>query len=367
MNAIRKDIYKHILTKIAGCELEKGDRIPTEVQLAKSFNTNRMNAHLAVKELEKSGIVKRNKRQGTTVTKTISDVDIDNLKTTASNIVNIMASPADKRFNIHWNESTLLDFETIVNQKGYRVYFQELPHNEKVLNECMDELSKKNSKALVILPDHGGTQIILDNLECFEKYRGDIIMLDRGGIPLRAFPYHTVGFNSYEEGVVAGKYLAGKGYTNIAYFGNKVGNKVGNKLPFWVKHRYEGLKFGLKGLCIPECHILDNRDSIGKAVFERITMSPEQLVIVGCNDSAATMALEYARKHGLNAPGDFHIMGFDNVLDLRSNNLTTVAIPIDKIGFAIANMIVAQLPWKKEDVILNIKLRSRIIERDTCS
>ncbi len=365
MNATRKEIYKHILTRIADSELTKGDRIPTEMELAKAFNTNRMNAHLAVKELEKEGIVKRNKRQGTIVAKNVAKIDIDDLKASASSVVYALASPADKRFNIHWNESTLLEFETLLNKKGYRIHHDELPHELEKLKKLVGEISKKGVKALVLLPCSGGTKIILENSECFENFSGDIIMLNRGAANLAGFSGHTVGFDPYEEGVIAGKYLKEKGINakNVFYLGYIY--EIRTETAHWVKQRYEGLKFALGNPASLDLRIIDKKKS-GAAIKEIVDNSNEKPMIVTCNDGLAASALDGAKEYNLSAPKDFSIIGFDNALEYRNHNLTTVASSIDKIGAALAEMITTNLQWKKDTAQINLHLKPRIIERSTC-
>ena len=57
-------IQNYILQKIESGEYAAGDKIPSEIELARQFDVSRLTVNTAVKELANSGIVERVQGQG---------------------------------------------------------------------------------------------------------------------------------------------------------------------------------------------------------------------------------------------------------------------------------------------------------------
>lgn len=60
-------IQNYILQKIESGEYAAGDKIPSEIELARQFDVSRLTVNTAVKELANSGIVERVQGKGTFV------------------------------------------------------------------------------------------------------------------------------------------------------------------------------------------------------------------------------------------------------------------------------------------------------------
>lgn len=60
-------IQNYILQKIESGEYAAGDKIPSEIELARRFDVSRLTVNTAVKELANSGIVERVQGKGTFV------------------------------------------------------------------------------------------------------------------------------------------------------------------------------------------------------------------------------------------------------------------------------------------------------------
>ena len=58
-------IQNYILQKIESGEYAAGDKIPSEIELARQFDVSRLTVNTAVKELANSGIVERVQGKGT--------------------------------------------------------------------------------------------------------------------------------------------------------------------------------------------------------------------------------------------------------------------------------------------------------------
>lgn len=360
MNTVRKKIYQHILDKIVGGSLHVGEKIPTELELSTVFRTNRMNAHLAIKELENEGIIKRNKRQGSIITKMPTSAEILDLKSVNSDIVHIMASP-DKSLNIHWDEHTLAEFERLLSENGCRTVHKEFPETREELESVINDIVFLGSKALVIFL-HSGPDIILKNIDIMSRYKGEIFFLNRGTSPVDELPYHVLALNPFNEGEIAAEYLVEQGYNKIFFLDR-------NESCYWAEMRKKGLQFGLdkaSGNKIDLKLIKGTPEEFSEKAVTLIKKSKNKIAFVGRNDTDSVIFIEHATKHGLKAPDDFALISFDNAPAYMKYNLTTVAPPINDMAKVLAKMILNFAPYKTENSQLVIKVNSRIIKRKTC-
>ena len=80
MNELQKKIFSGLLHEIMTGKYRVGDTLPTELEIGKMLQVTRHNSHYAVKALENAGIVMRNKKRGTTVTRIPSKFELNSLK-----------------------------------------------------------------------------------------------------------------------------------------------------------------------------------------------------------------------------------------------------------------------------------------------
>lgn len=365
MNSIEKKICHHILTEIYEKKLSPGGRIPTEMELARQFKTNRMNAHRAVRMLEKERIVQRNKGQGTFVKKNVGSDSLQKLKNLSTTRVHVIASLSKTR-NIHWNEDSLRELEGILNSNGYEVYHKELPAKltREYFKKVFSEIKDVGSCALVIFPEKGESSFLKDNMDIIFDYSGEIFLFDRGAVLLDRWPFHSIRLDPFGEGVMVSRYLYEHGHRDIVFL--KLDDK--NKM-YWAEERGEGLKFGLKlvsqGKIKPDIWNF-SIESIYQKACQKINKSKEKLTIVILNDGHAVDLIEYAKKNSLEVPKDFSLISFDNNSIFRKYNLTTVAPPLEKIGKMFGELICNKQSLKSDGNKISIKVSSKIIERNTC-
>lgn len=360
MNARRKEIFKYIIGLINDKKLQEGDKIPTENELAIMFNTNRMNAHFAIKALESEGIVKSNKKQGTTVIKKWTDEESLNKALSAgAGTVKIFASPS-KATGIHWSENSVLSLESILNGRGCRVIHTDMPDK---LEEFQAELEKKSHelKAIVLFQENKDLNIIMKSLDSLEKLPCPVILFSRGESALEEFPFHILALNPYREGLLASDYAAdpANAFEKISFLAP---NTV--KDSYWCSKRIEGFehgaaKHGFSFEC-PEGDML----TISKKALESIKNRTEKQLIVLANDKKAAFFIELAAKDKLEAGKDFYTLSFDNNPLYRNRNLSTIAPPLEETGKLLADMIFS-IPPRKYGVQYIVKADSRLIKRNT--
>ena len=118
MNAMQHKIYRHLVTDIVGGKLAINDKLPPERILSERFGTSRMNVHFAINELERRGIVARNRKKGTWVAKTISQAMERQLKGETVKRICAIRSRNTSEY-LHWNEAFLSGLGPPLFDAGY--------------------------------------------------------------------------------------------------------------------------------------------------------------------------------------------------------------------------------------------------------
>ncbi len=364
MNVIAERIYTSILSDISSGKLLPGSRLPTETRLSEEFETNRMNAHYAVKQLEVDGVVTRNKKQGSLINSDLSRDFILDLRNLYNNRVYILASLSEAK-NIHWNESTIMDLEQTLGAARYSVTLIDLPFDKSGFRDCFLEIMKTGSRAVFIMPDQNEAHFILDNLDVLDEYHGDIYLLNRGVATFHRAPCHILSLDPFDEGVIAGKYIFEKGFRDIIFAG-----ALYREGCFWQEERKDGVCLGVdiasKGKTKPVV-IVEPRSKLFDNLADELRNAKNKPAVIAQNDKFAVELIGEMKKRGFDMPNDYCLMGFGNVFLYRKHDLTTIAPPIEKIGKTFAGMMLNK-EWRRSNgAWLNLKLKSSIVERSSTS
>jgi DNA-binding LacI/PurR family transcriptional regulator len=360
MNIYQEKIYNHLLKSITEGKLPRNKRIPTEIELSNMFGTNRMNAHFAVKELERFGVLRRNKGQGTFVNKIPSPVTTGELKSVNTRRVCVLNHNAPTISKIHWNERVVKTFENKMCENNIETIFEDISRltTKDEFSEAIKNITAKGYNSLVLVNDDFSDNIIQAYPETVFKFHNNVFIFDRGRSMLHEWPYNVVTVNLFREGVMVAEYLLKQGYENIIY-------SKSERDYYWVNERARGLQFGLlresEGKI--RADILDIRD---ETLLDIIENSSKKYAVVAKNDEAAAIISEYALKRGLKAGKDFGLIGFDDNINFRDFNLTTVSPPLEKIGEKLAELVVNSFNGKANDEIATIRIDSELIIGKTC-
>lgn len=363
MNEKQKEIFQFVLNRITESKLDSGERLPTEAELARRFETNRMNAHSAIKKLESEGIVERGKKRGTVLRISHSDNTITKLRSEYCDAVQVLTASPRSSSHIHWDNTTLSKLEMILSDSGYAINFKELPAEASEFRPYLCETINQTSQALVIMPDYDEKDTLLKNLDVLRQFPGEIFLLDRGLDIHHQWPFHAVAYDPFSEGVMVAEYLKANHLDNICFL-------KGSHPYYWSEERLRGLLFGLeedcgKSRCV---RVIDQqKDSFPDEIADFIEGSAEKPVIVARNDDYAVKMLDHAREKGWNAPNDFFLIGFDNNPQFRKYNMTTVAPPTEKVGEVLGKMISETTFRSSDGMRITVKVDSIIIERETTS
>jgi DNA-binding LacI/PurR family transcriptional regulator len=362
MNDIIRGICRDLLTQISNGEIKAGDSLPPEMQLAEIFKTNRMNAHHAVKVLERKGLVIRKKRIGTILQNDIDQNIVTMLLKEVNKIVYVLYSKTPHW--IHWNETSFQALEKEVTASGYSVLYDHIPDSDlrKDYVATLKKASDAGASALVIFPDIEDAIFLANNGDLLLDFQMPVYMLNRRGEPKSLDMVSFVSMAHFSDGITVGTLLKKHGCKNIAMFNEPTGEA------FWGCKRYEGLLVGLqhgKGKKIPlQENILFSPQGCQRAV-ELIKQQQGNMVIVAVNNHYAAKIIDFAQEQGLTIPADYQLITFDDNPEFRSYNLTSMGVPMQKIGEVFGKLI-CDKSWLEEfRGKVSIKVNSELVTRKT--
>lgn len=164
-----------------------------------------------------------------------------------------------------------------------------------------------------------------------------------------------VGFDNRAAGQRIAAHLIELGHTDIAVIASLTSTNDR------ASARVQGVRdvMALRNLSLPDSHVIGGLGSIaeGKAAMRiLLAMAKMPTAVICLNDALAFGAILEARSRGLQLPGEFSIVGFDD-LDFAtelSPSLTTVRVPAHEIGATAADFLLATIDGTSMPRVLEI-------------
>jgi DNA-binding LacI/PurR family transcriptional regulator/DNA-binding transcriptional regulator YhcF (GntR family) len=366
MNIQQEKIYNYLLDNISGGMFGENKRIPTENELCQLFGTNRMNAHFAIKELERSGVLRRNKKQGTFVNSIPSLYSLGELKSAATRRVCILNQCSPALHHIHLNSRTLSPLETLLRSKGIDVDCKDICGIRKVdkYKSVLAGLIDSGCNALILVADGTGEGIAFEHPELLSDFHNNVFIFDPGQAIWQSMPYNVVTVNIFGEGVMAADYLLSKGYRDICFCQRSSLERI------WLRERFRGIEcaFRRSGLKITPSSVELDPEKSNSAFFKNLKKSDGNgtAALIAMNDSFAVDIIKQASEYGIKFGQGIGLISFDDNTEFRSYDLTTIAPSFDKIGERLAKMIIDNINKEESaDQILCMKIDSKLITRRT--
>lgn len=241
--------------------------------------------------------------------------------------------------------------EELCHEKGYTLMLCNTEDNKE-----------KESKYIDVLKAHRVAGIIASRPKCKEQYLNS-------NIPVVSFENKiddsivSVSSDNYDGGRMAFEHLYEKGCRKILHI-------KGPDTFDATEQRYEGFLDASKGKDVQV-------DMVSFKTDFNLKMLSEDLLNLDCkveeydgifvfNDIAAAAVIKHLRDKRVDIPRDIKIIGFDDsfISELLNVSLTTIRQPIEKLGKAVAQILLDEIEGKevsKEDIMI----KTEIIERET--
>ena len=362
MNVFQEKIYKYLLDNISDGKFGENERIPTENELGQMFSTNRKNAHFAIKELERSGILRRNKGQGTFVSHVPRAYSLGKLKSVATRRICVLNQCYSSASHIHWNNRIINALEEKLREADIEIAYSDVSGFKTLeeYKELLGTLLLDGCNGLIII-DNGENDILSDNMEIFFEFHNNVYIFDRGFKQWQDMPYNVVSINVFGEGLMAAEYLLSKGYADVIFC------KTSDN-EYWIRERIRGMQFGFsRGQVKKEIVVCEvGVDGVNNDLIQKLKSSPGKYVLTVQNDGMASRIIDACAAAGLKVGKDFKTISFDDNSEFRSYDLTTISPALERVGKYLAAIVKKNMDKDGGREILCVKINSELVVRSSC-
>lgn len=199
-------------------------------------------------------------------------------------------------------------------------------------------------------------------LDALREQNFPYVLVDQADITDKSFVVDTTNWQGTYE---ATRYLAELGHRRIAFITGLMDLNS-------AVYRLDGYKAALTDEDIPLMDELivegDFWQPSGYKAMQELLQLPEMpTAVFASNDLMAFGAMEAIREHGLSIPGDFSIIGFDDIpeVSITYPKLTTVRQPLEQMGRDGVRLLLEQLEYPERPP-KRLTLATQLIVRDSC-
>lgn len=329
-------IIDSIINKIQIEDYKESEKLPSESQLVLEFNTSRITVTRALKELELTGVIYREKGRGSFVAQ----------KSVKSNNVISLIIPHKADF-FSGGQQYIRSVYKYCQKKGYLCSVHYSQQSSKKERAILEDVISHQVAGIILYPiDNKNIDIISRILikKC------PIVLLDR---KLDEVDLPVVESDNYQGALDAVNYLLENGHRRIAFVGVKDAHSV--------TERYKGYCRALIDMKIPVSqdiiftHYKNDRsediqetldiEGADTILDELLSIEPLVSAVFCVNDLIAFQLMKAAQKRDVMIPGDLSIVGFDNISFPTENDviLTSVEQEFDQIGKACVKLLWDQI------------------------
>ncbi len=361
--------YRHVFSAlrrdIETGRLKRGDRVPSETELVRTFGTSRITVGRAVRELQRAGLVERRAGSGTYVKGLqvgtamsfgLLIPDLGETEIFEPICQGMMSSPLARQHALVWGSPNGASQSATKAERAWQLCRQYIDRRVSGVFFAPLELGLDTD----VGPDKDAVnQRIADALD---EARIPVVLLDRTVLPYPRRGHHDlVGIDNRRAGYVITEHLVRLGCRRIAFLAMPQAAAT-------VDAREAGYREALYTANLPvdraSIYRLDPTD--GDAVRSLMhTSRPEAMVCA--NDRTAARIMQTLLRLGHRIPQDVRIVGIDDVeyASLLPVPLTTLRQPTHQLGHAaLAAMLdrIARSDLPTRDILLHCEL----IERESC-
>ena len=352
-----QQVYAALRREIQSGRLKRGDRLPSEADLGRTFGASRITVGRAVRDLQTAGLVERRAGSGTYVRSPqtaralsfgLLIPDLGETEIFEPICQGMMASPLAREHALVWGSPTG-DGDSredrawqlcrqYIDRGVSGVFFAPLE-----LSAAKDDVNQRIARAL-------------------DEARIPVVLLDRTVVPYPGRGHHDlVGIDNRRAGYVITEHLLRLGSRRIAFIG--LPNAAAT-----VDAREAGYREALYTWNAPvERPLVHRVDPADPEAVRQFMDHQRPEAFVCANDRTAARLIPTLLRLGHTIPGEVRVVGIDDLeyAKLLPVPLTTLRQPTRQIGdAALAAMLerVARTHLPTRDILLNCEL----IVRESC-
>lgn len=352
-----RQVYTALWREIHSGRLQKGERLPSEAELVRTFGASRITVGRAVRDLQRDGLVERRAGSGTFVSTArplgalsfgLLIPDLGETEIFEPICHGMMASPLAHKHALVWgspsapssspSERAWQTCRQYIARRVHGVFFAPLEFADPA-----DDVNQRIAEAL----DAAGIPIVLLD-RTIARYP------DRGR-------HDLVGIDNRRAGFVVAAHLLRQGSDRVAFVG--VPNAAAT-----VDAREAGYREALfvSGKDVDR-RLIRRLDPADAAAVEAFTAAARPDAIVCANDRTAGVLMRTLLGLGCRIPQDLRIAGIDDAgfAGLLPVPLTTLRQPTREIGDAALSAMLQRVA-RRDLPARDILLDCRLIVRQSC-
>ena len=352
-----RQIVEYVLNEILNGTYQAGDRLPSDAQLLRQFQTSRPTVAKAMKQLEKEGYIKRRVGAGSFVCVRAQ---------TKPSLIGLLTPEIGEA---ELFEPLCSEIATQCQKNGLSLLWPDSSIHQQNLNEnSVKELCQRfiaqEVAGVFFAPVEFDEQLIRVNHEVADSLHQagiSVVLLDRD---LERMPdrsrYDWVGIDNFRAGFLQAEYFIKQGCQKVGYVARLSSAPT-------IDLRIAGFLHAM--------HMYGVDRSNSRVIFGDVKLKsflnelkPAELDAVACsNDTTAIMLMNTLLESGISVPADLRIMGVDDVKMARHARvpLTTIHQPFRSIGRAAVDTMMTRMEnrnMKPRDIFIDVE----VVVRDSC-
>jgi DNA-binding LacI/PurR family transcriptional regulator len=352
-------IFRTLVEEIASGKYIVGQRLPTDKELAKTFNTSRINVFRALEQLKQLGIISSRKRAGTVVIAMPNAELIQQLLNDSSKVVYCWISSNPQ--NIHWNNETLDVLKKYLDKENFQLHCLTLPNQREKFSQIIFETMRLGASGLIIFPDSDDSEFLDINSDLLVDISTPIIMLNRGNDISRLDFVSSVNIDVMGDAIRFGVILRKNGFKKMIISGANYYSPACK----WCNTRITGLQLGFRSNDVCELEIPDPICDEIKYCLQKAVTSTD-LIIVAIHPLFAEKILVEAEKQNLHPGKDFNLVSFDDNPLYEKCQLTTTYVNKKALGNIIGELFFNIRRNPNNFIWDSIRVASSIVQRTSC-
>lgn len=313
--------------------LSAGDLIPSERDIAETYEVSRVTVRRAISDLVKEGFLRREDRRGTFIADTSCSVPL--LRNTERRLVGVLLCRTANFFS----ERLLRGMDDESHELNYSVAFGSSDEDPLRASQQIERMADEGVLGFVIVP-LAGENYRDTNERLFSQIR-------RKGLPFVLLDCYvegsgadTVVSDNFDGAYRATQHLIDLGHRHIAFLAYLPTSAVEERVSGYQKCLRDN------GICPDEALLKRVRpEGVKIAVKELMESNPSVSAIFCVNDTKAMLAWEALRELGLRVPEHVALVGYDNMYGSTGPGalLTTTDQPLYEEGRMACRMLLERV------------------------
>jgi len=353
-----QQIANEVERMIKNRKLKPHDPVPSEGELAKTFNVSTMTAKMALKHLASQGVVYRMPRRGTFLCDFPSEIQLNDMK---SNSIGMIIPDLDS-----YMSQIVSTIESEARAHHYNLMIK-ISRGIEDEDSCLRQLVDERIEGIILFPrarDYCSQQVLRLKMEGYP-----IVMIDR------YFPEISIDcvYPDYFEGTYQMvEHLIAQGHREIGLVTNAISSISRSE------EQHKGYFTALFDHGIPaiskNIHIIEqikdrtNYSDKDLMLDQFIRDNPDLTAMICGDDYIAASVLSSALRQNILVPNQLSIVGFSDIqlATMLPIALTTVRQPTEELGKEAVKLLIRRMNHC-DDKQKIVKIKTQMIERKSVS